>query len=392
MWHENGNQIAKYVGGNFSFLKLPEAKTVMVNSEAIMNGNHAVPQLYQNTNKVFTRINALDMQNTSCEGEGAAVGFIVCNHLLENFMVVSNDTDVLFYCMIAANKRNWVNNEFSHKFWLEILYTSNDTGLTGSQNNRISEYWNINEIIYSIEHLLPNIGNPVLSLIVLYLSAGSELTEKWFGKTHATFIKKYMAHSDFIGDLINSRNIRTLNSNSYRNLNDCLDCRKHRPNKNFIRWIKKANPKEENLRSRLPNETTIFQTFRRVLGAYKYMLSYSDNVMEEIDWKNFGFEYNDETKSYYPIIINDTFLPIKNNTLINNAKVSTQKRIKTTKMEDQLTALNKQFQTSSYLDGSSLKKLITETKLTKTQIQYWFSRKWRANNDNDNKKKLDLQR
>ena len=46
-----------------------------------------------------------------------------------------------------------------------------------------------------------------------------------------------------------------------------------------------------------------------------------------------------------------------------------QKRIKTTKVEDQLTALNKQFQTSSYLDNSSLKKLITETKLTKTYIQ-----------------------
>ena len=107
---------------------------------------------------------------------------------------------------------------------MEILYTSNVTGLTGSKNNRISEYWNINELIYSIEHLLPNIGNPVLSLIVLCLSAGSDLTEKWFGKTQATFIKKYMAHSDFIGDLINSRNI---NSNSYRNLNNCLDCRKH---------------------------------------------------------------------------------------------------------------------------------------------------------------------
>ena len=203
-------------------MKLPQAKTVTVNSEAIMNGNYAVPQLYQNTNKIFTRINALDMQNTYCEGEGAAVGFIACNHLLENFMIVSNDTDVLFYCMIAANKRKRVNNEFSHEFWLEILYTSNVTGLTGSQSNRISEYWKINELIYSIEDLLRNIGNPVLSLIVLYLSAGSDLTEKWFGKTHATFIKKYMAHSDFIGDLINSRNIRTLNSNSYRNLINCV--------------------------------------------------------------------------------------------------------------------------------------------------------------------------
>ena len=102
----------------------------------------------------------------------------------------------------------------------------------------------------------------------------------------------------------------------------------------------------------------------------------------KIDRKSFEFEYNNETKVYYQININDTFLPIKNNTLINNAKITTQKRIKTTKTEDQLTALNKQFQTSSYLDGSSLKKVITEMKLTKTQMQGWFSRKRRANNDN----------
>ena len=79
---------------------------------------------------------------------------------------------------------------------------------------------------------------------------------------------------------------------------------------------------------------------------------------------------------------NDTFLPIKNKNLINNAKISTQKRIKTTKTEDRLTALNKQFQTSSYLDDSSLKKLIRETKLTNTLIQDWFSTKRRINNDN----------
>ena len=59
-----------------------------------------------------------------------------------------------------------------------------------------------------------------------------------------------------------------------------------------------------------------------------------------------------------------------------------KKEIKTTKMDIQLTALNKQFQISSYLDSSNLKKLITETKLTRKQIQDWFSRKRRANNDN----------
>ena len=106
----------------------------------------------------------------------------------------------------------------SHGFWFEILYTSNATRLTDSKNNRVSEYWNINELIYSTEHFLPNIKNPVLSLTVLFLSAGSDLTGKWFGKTHATFMKKYIAHSDFIGGLINSSNTCTLNSNSYRKL------------------------------------------------------------------------------------------------------------------------------------------------------------------------------
>ena len=164
---KNRNQIAKY-GGNFSSLQLSEGKAV--------------------NKKIITRMNVLGMQNTYCESEGAAVAR---NHLQENVMVASNDADALFYCVIAANKRDRVSNEFSHKFWLELLHTSIATGLTSSKNNRVSEYWNINELIYSIEHLLPNIVNPVLSLIVLYLSAGSDTTGKWFGKTHATFLKKY---------------------------------------------------------------------------------------------------------------------------------------------------------------------------------------------------------
>ena len=62
-----------------------------------------------------------------------------------------------------------------------------------------------------MKHLVTNIENPVLSLIVTYLRARSDLTEQCFGKTHARFLKKYIAHSDFIGDLINANNIRTLN-------------------------------------------------------------------------------------------------------------------------------------------------------------------------------------
>ena len=58
-------------------------------------------------------------------------------------MVVSNDTYALFYCIIAANKRDCViSNEFSKEFWLEIVYTSKATAKTCSKNNsfRILEY------------------------------------------------------------------------------------------------------------------------------------------------------------------------------------------------------------------------------------------------------------
>ena len=78
------------------------------------------------------------MQNTYCEGEGAAVGFIVRSYLQENVVVVSNDNDAFFYCMIAASKRDHISNEFSHEFWLKIVYTSNTTRLIGLKNNRVS--------------------------------------------------------------------------------------------------------------------------------------------------------------------------------------------------------------------------------------------------------------
>ena len=81
----------------------------------------------------------------------------------------------------------------------------------------MSQFWDINNLIYIIENHLPDVENAVLSLVILYLSAGSDLTEKWYYKTHATFLKRYTIHSSFIGDLINS-NGYLLNTNLYRKL------------------------------------------------------------------------------------------------------------------------------------------------------------------------------
>ena len=50
--------------------------------------------------------------------------------------------------------------------------------------------------------------------------------------------------------------------------------------------------KRKSFRSRLPEERTILQHFRRVSGACKYMLSYASSSMEKLDWTNYGFEYD----------------------------------------------------------------------------------------------------
>ena len=41
-----------------------------------MNGEKSVPMIYKNKNSLVEKVNALDMENTYCEGEGAAVAFI----------------------------------------------------------------------------------------------------------------------------------------------------------------------------------------------------------------------------------------------------------------------------------------------------------------------------
>ena len=74
------------------------------------------------------------------EGEEAAIGFIIRNHLEENVIVASNDTDALFYCLIAAIKRKRINNKFKNEFCLELNYTSKTTGLSGSKNNLVPEF------------------------------------------------------------------------------------------------------------------------------------------------------------------------------------------------------------------------------------------------------------
>ena len=62
-------------------MNIPPGKLIVVNSKAVMNGEHSVPKIYENENHFFEKLNALDMENTYCEGEGATVAF----HEMESF-------------------------------------------------------------------------------------------------------------------------------------------------------------------------------------------------------------------------------------------------------------------------------------------------------------------
>ena len=121
----NRNKVEKYAGANCHLMNNLPGKLLVTNSEAVMNGEHSVPLIYKNKNNSVEKVNALDMENTYCEGERAAVAFIKQNQLKDNVIVVSNDTDSLFYYLIAANKKDRVENKFLNQFWLEINYTSN---------------------------------------------------------------------------------------------------------------------------------------------------------------------------------------------------------------------------------------------------------------------------
>ena len=109
-------------------------------------------------------------------------------------------------------------------------------------------------------------------------------------------------------------------------------------------------------------------------------MSYTSSSKEKIDWTNYGYECDNETKCYYPIIATES--TTKNITNQTEGKVTDtlKKRSKlTTKTKEQLTILEKEFEVSNYLNNRAIANLINEIRLTKLQMQDWFLRKRRNN-------------
>ena len=99
------------------------------------------------------------------------------------------------------------------------------------------------------------------------------------------------------------------------------------------------------------------------------MLSYASSSMEKLDWTNYGFEYDTETK-YYPIIATKNTTKNITNEKEEKVIIAPKKRSKfTTKTKEQLTILEKEFEVLNYSNNKAIANLIKETGLAKPQIQ-----------------------
>ena len=75
----------------------------------------------------------------------------------------------------------------------------------GVKKGKASEFWNINTLIHNIElklSLNKSVTNHALNIVALYLAGGSDFTDKWYNKTHETFLVQLMTHTEYTEDLV----------------------------------------------------------------------------------------------------------------------------------------------------------------------------------------------
>ena len=75
----------------------------------------------------------------------------------------------------------------------------------GVKKGKASEFWNINTLIHNIElklSLNKSVTNHALNIVALYLAGGSDFTDKWYNKTHETFLVQLMKHTEYTEDLV----------------------------------------------------------------------------------------------------------------------------------------------------------------------------------------------
>ena len=397
------NQIANYVGGNAHHSSLPKDKTLVINSEFMVNEDTAIPQLYVQEKGKTKRIPMFDKANNHAEGEGASFSPIVCQHETENCFIVSNDTDAIIYALLAGIQRpRNERHQFKSELWVQIVYSqSNSEEVLGTKKGKTAEFWNINNLIYNIEakfRAKGSIKNPVMEIVALYLVGGCDHTEKWHAKTHETFMSQWLYHSDYVKDLaqIGEDNRPQIDINAYIRLIHATWCGKSVKDPSSIPFekLRSATEKRRDKRLQMPHEKVISQLKKRVCGTFLYMLSYitEENIP---DWLDYGFLFDNIEKVFIPNTVPielmkpqesngkgnkvsqtreqdglSRFMQLRD---ITNCKVEPKGRKNFDENTKQILGMH--FERNNYASQVDIDKIQKKTGLEKGQIRSWYKRK-----------------
>jgi len=121
------------------------------------------------------------------------------------------------------------------------------------------------------------------------------------------------------------------------------------------------------------DEPVLYQHYKRVSGAFKYMLTYIFNT-PMIDWSQYGYKLDNEKKCYYPAIFMAFKPSLKTKVMNSDDNKENNIRKKNRKSATQLNLLNEAFEEQPFLEDVKLECLTNETKLSKKVIRDWFSK------------------
>ena len=388
------NTIANYVGSSAHFYHMEEGKHLIINSEYNKNEEKVIPQEFTKNQGKTLRIPRIDRENDFCEGEGAAFAPLNRFHTDENCLVISNDSDALMYGLLCGSSRtrSKQDGKFKTELWVQLNHTQQKTGICGSKNNKISEFWNINNLIYGIEETFKDekLLQAVLGTVIIYLAGGSDFTEKWYQKTHRSFLEAWIRSNSYVGDLVvKEEEAFKVNLAAYRRLVHAVWSSKTvTADSCSFEELRKMTRKRKNLRLHLPDEELILQVGKRIAGVFQYMTSYIKYSTTNIDWTMYGFYYDTDSNSFksqiFPenyqenhsskkdLIMASTESEKVTNTDTNKTEEKSKRKVFS---KQELDIMETAFQSQVFASSDMLKELSQVTGATTKTVRRWFSRR-----------------
>lgn len=242
------------------------------------------------------------MNNEHAEGEGAATSMLL-QHPDKNWQMTTNDTDGILYALQLGASRQRECNCFRNEFLVEFTYRSNGRGKI--KKGQISEYWDVNRMLKAIEnHPSLSTSTPIYDLVVVYLTAGTDYTNRFFGKTHSHFLQTWLRHCDYIGQLTTQHPTTKISVNmaAVRRLIHCVYLKGKKAPCSITFSEMRELTISQDIRKQQPTESVIYEIIKRIQGTFQYMMSYIASNYKVTDWTRHGF-HRDHKKNLVPTLI-----------------------------------------------------------------------------------------